>query len=115
MASFNATTPTAFVTGGHTVLNRGVAPIATTSTCRRTRSANITMAKNARFGPFTPAVVATRLIVGEKQLNKFRGKAIKAHSQAITKFCEYTGATAKTKQGLIRTAKENGNLLGFLS
>ncbi len=113
MASFATTTP-AFVTGGHTVLNKGAAPIAT-STCRRTRPGEITMGKNARFGPFTPAVVAARLIVGEKQLNKIRGQAIKSHSQAISKFCEYVGASAKTKQGLIRTAKENGSVLGFLS
>lgn len=73
------------------------------------------MGKNAKVGPFTPAVIATRLIIGEKSLNKIRGKAIAAHSQVISTFCTYTGADPKTRQSLIRQAKSNGSVLGFLS
>lgn len=73
------------------------------------------MKKSAKFGPFTPAVIATRFVLGEKRLNKIRGKAIALHSQVITGFCEFTGAGPKMRQVLIRQAKENGDALGFLS
>mmetsp|Transcript_5393 Transcript_5393/g.11364 ORF Transcript_5393/g.11364 Transcript_5393/m.11364 type:complete len:119 (-) Transcript_5393:259-615(-) len=73
------------------------------------------MGKQASFGPFTPAVIATRLVIGEKRFNKLRGKGISLHSQVITNLCTYVGAGPKTKQGLIRLAKNNGNKLGFLS
>lgn len=73
------------------------------------------MAKVAKFGPFTPAVIATKVVIGDKNLNKIRGKGIALHSQVITVFCEFTGAGPKTRQTLIRTAKNNGNTLGFLS
>lgn len=80
-----------------------------------TAPAQWTMAKNAKFGPFTPAVIATKVVIGDKNLNKVRGKGIALHSQVITAFCEFTGAGPKTRQTLIRTAKNNGNTLGFLS
>lgn len=32
-------------------------------------------------GPFAPLVVATRSVMGTKEFNKFRGKAISVHSQ----------------------------------
>ncbi len=73
------------------------------------------MAKVSKFGPFSPVVLATKLVVGDKNLNKLRAKGISLHSQAITAFCEFTGAGPKMRQGLIRTAKNNGNTLGFLS
>lgn len=74
-----------------------------------------TMGKKAKFGPFTPAVLVTKVVLGEKRFNKIRGKGIALHSQAITAFCEYTGAGSKMRQALIRQAKENGSTLGFLS
>mmetsp|Transcript_4866 Transcript_4866/g.17670 ORF Transcript_4866/g.17670 Transcript_4866/m.17670 type:complete len:94 (-) Transcript_4866:138-419(-) len=73
------------------------------------------MGKQSAFGPFTPLVVATRAVVGEKQFNQIRGKAITLHSQVITEFCSYTGTTREIRQGLIKLAKNNGNTLGFLS
>mmetsp|Transcript_10039 Transcript_10039/g.18095 ORF Transcript_10039/g.18095 Transcript_10039/m.18095 type:complete len:119 (-) Transcript_10039:1843-2199(-) len=73
------------------------------------------MAKVSAFGPFSPVVIAARVVIGEKNFNKLRGKGISLHSQAIGNFCEYVGASGKTKQGLIRLAKANGNTLGFLS
>merc|ERR1712188_224290 len=65
-------------------------------------------------GVFAPAVRISIALVGLKDLNKFRGKAIALHSQVITSFCKQVGAPAKTKQGLIRLAKKNGHDLGFL-
>ena len=71
--------------------------------------------KQAKFGIFTPAVLTAKVILGDKRLNKIRGKGIALHSQAITSFCEFTGAGSKTRQALIRQAKMNGDTLGFLS
>merc|ERR1712188_235165 len=65
-------------------------------------------------GVFAPAVRISIALVGLKDLNKFRGKAIALPSQVITSFCKQVGAPAKTKQGLIRLAKKNGHDLGFL-
>lgn len=108
---------TAFVSGpvAHGMFVKSSSP-ATSPICDRRNAATITMGKKvASFGPFTPAVVAARLVVGEKSLNKFRGKAIAAHSQVISNFCSVTGAGPKARQSLIRQAKKNGNVLGFLS
>lgn len=68
-----------------------------------------------QFGPFTPLLKLTRLVIGDKPLNKLRGKGIALHSQAITAFCDFSGTGPKMRQNLIRVAKENGSKLGFLS
>lgn len=107
-------TGAAFVTAAPAYTNTAFSGTAICAS-RPAASAKWTMGKNAKFGPFTPAVVATRLVIGEKNLNKIRGKGIALHSQAITAFCEFTGAGPKMRAGLIRTAKENGDGLGFLS
>jgi len=73
------------------------------------------MGKVSAVGPFTPAVVALRAVVGEKKFNQIRGKGITLHSQVITEFCVYAGVPRDLRQGLIRLAKGNGNILGFLS
>lgn len=39
------------------------------------------MGNAAPNGIFTPAVIVTRNIMGEKEFNKFRGKIISLHSQ----------------------------------
>ena len=36
------------------------------------------------------------------------------HSQAITEFCVFVGATPKMRGLLIKKAKTNGDTLGFL-
>merc|ERR1719231_895026 len=69
----------------------------------------------AKDGPFTPAVRAARLILGDQQLLKLRGKAISYHSQYINQFCEEFGVPKKMNQGLIKKAKIVGSDLGFLS
>ena len=43
--------------------------------------------KLAKFGIASPAVYAGRIVLGDKGLEKIRGKAIALHSQAITEFC----------------------------
>ena len=72
------------------------------------------MGKIAKFGIFSPAVVAAKAVLGEKELNKVRGKAISFHSQAITDFCKYVGAQGKMRARIIKKAKTNGDDLGFL-
>lgn len=73
------------------------------------------MGNNAPDGIFTPIVVVTRNVLGEKEFNKLRGKGISLHSQVIKEFCKTVGADNKQCQGLIRLAKTNGGKLGFLS
>lgn len=110
----------AFIVGGPVIGTKG--SFAGAAVCHRSparivqyQRARWTMAKVSKFGPFTPIVIMAKLIIGDKNLNKLRGKGIALHSQAITAFCEFTGAGPKMRQNLIRTAKENGNTLGFLS
>merc|ERR1719454_1439948 len=69
----------------------------------------------AKDGPFTPAVRAARLILGDQLLLKVRGKAISYHSQYINQFCGEFGVPKKINQGLIKKAKIVGSDLGFLS
>mmetsp|Transcript_1448 Transcript_1448/g.2205 ORF Transcript_1448/g.2205 Transcript_1448/m.2205 type:complete len:128 (+) Transcript_1448:104-487(+) len=69
--------------------------------------------KKSKFGIFSPAVYAAKLALGEKKLNKIRGKGISLHSQTIGEFTQWVGAYhLRTK--LIKTAKQNGDILGFL-
>ena len=42
----------------------------------------------AKDGPFTPIVLAAKVVLGEQNLLKLRGKGIALHSQEINKFCE---------------------------
>ncbi|KAJ8599120.1 hypothetical protein CTAYLR_006362 [Chrysophaeum taylorii] len=74
----------------------------------------VSMGKTAKFGIFSPAVYAGRVVLGDKRLEKLRGKGISLHSQAITEFCLFVGATPKTRGLLIKKAKTNGDTLGFL-
>lgn len=61
-----------------------------------------------------PLVRLVRTAMGIKKFNSVRGKAIAIHSQVITDFCKYVGASQKIRQGLIRVAKANGHRLGLL-
>jgi len=42
----------------------------------------VRMGNKSTGGPFAPLVVVVRNIIGEKDFNKFRGKAISLHSQS---------------------------------
>ena len=69
--------------------------------------------KMAKFGVFSPAVYGAKVVLGTDKLNKLRGKGISLHSQYIGEFCEWVGAYhLRTK--LIKKAKTNGDILGFL-
>jgi hypothetical protein len=71
------------------------------------------MGSMAKFGIFSPAVYVAKVALGNEKLNKFRGKAISLHSQYIGDFCQWAGAYhLRTK--LIKKAKTNGDVLGFL-
>lgn len=75
----------------------------------------VRMGNKGAGGPFAPLVVVVRGVVGEKEFNKLRGKAISLHSQVIKDFCKQLGVDNKQVQGVIRLAKKNGEKLGFLA
>lgn len=61
----------------------------------RTVASPVMMGKMAQDGPFTPVVLAAKVVLGEKLLNKIRGKAISYHSQFISEFCYEFGVPNK--------------------
>lgn len=69
--------------------------------------------KMSKFGVFSPAVYVAKIALGTEKLNKLRGKAISLHSQYIGDFCLWVGAYHLRTQ-LIKKAKLNGDILGFL-
>jgi hypothetical protein len=71
------------------------------------------MGSQAKFGVFSPAVYAAKITLGTDKLNKIRGKAISLHSQYIGDFCVWVGAY-HLRTRLIKKAKTNGDILGFL-
>mmetsp|Transcript_3048 Transcript_3048/g.8682 ORF Transcript_3048/g.8682 Transcript_3048/m.8682 type:complete len:127 (-) Transcript_3048:376-756(-) len=73
------------------------------------------MGNMAPDGPFTPVVLAGKVVLGEKLLNKVRGKLITYHAQAITEFCETYGVAREMRGALVKKAKIVGGDLGFLS
>ena len=79
----------------------------------RTGASSLQMGNVAKFGVFSPAVYAAKVVLGSDKLNKIRGKAISLHSQYIGEFCEWVGAYHLRTQ-LIKKAKKNGDTLGFL-
>ena len=74
---------------------------------------SLQMGSQAKFGVFSPAVYAAKIALGNDKLNKVRGKAISLHSQYIGEFCEWAGAY-HLRTRLIKKAKTNGDILGFL-
>jgi hypothetical protein len=77
------------------------------------RRGDLQMGNVAKFGVFSPAVIVAKLVLGQEKLNKIRGKAIALHSEKISQFSEWVGAYhLRTK--LIKKAKQNGDVLGFL-
>jgi hypothetical protein len=56
----------------------------------RTGSTSLQMGNMAKFGVFSPAVYAAKVVLGQDKLNKIRGKAISLHSQYIGEFCEWS-------------------------
>lgn len=81
----------------------------------RYRSSVTMMGNNAPEGPFTPIVLAGKVVLGEKTFNKVRGKAIQIHSGIITEFCETYGVPRSMRGALVKKAKTTGGRLGFLN
>lgn len=69
--------------------------------------------KQAKFGVFSPAVYGAKLVLGENKLKNIRGKAISLHSGYIGDFCKWLGSY-HLRTLLIKKAKTNGDILGFL-
>jgi len=69
--------------------------------------------KKSKFGIFSPAVYGAKIVLGTDKLNKIRGKGISLHSQTIGDFCQWIGAY-HMRVKLIKKAKFNGDVLGFL-
>jgi hypothetical protein len=80
---------------------------------RSNSKTSLQMGSQAKFGIFSPAVYAAKIALGNDKLNKIRGKAISLHSQYIGDFCEWAGAY-HLRTRLIKKAKVNGDVLGFL-
>mmetsp|Transcript_25379 Transcript_25379/g.36221 ORF Transcript_25379/g.36221 Transcript_25379/m.36221 type:complete len:132 (+) Transcript_25379:104-499(+) len=80
---------------------------------RSNSKSSLQMGSQAKFGIFSPAVYGAKIALGNDKLNKIRGKAISLHSQYIGEFCEWAGAY-HLRPRLIRKAKVNGDMLGFL-
>ena len=79
----------------------------------RSNRSSLQMGSQAKFGVFSPAVYGAKIVLGGEKLNKIRGKAISLHSQYIGDFCQWVGAYhLRTK--LVKKAKTNGDILGFL-
>ncbi|GMH73022.1 hypothetical protein TrVE_jg9108 [Triparma verrucosa] len=77
------------------------------------RSTQLFGGKQAKFGIFSPAVYGAKLVLGEKKLQGIRGKAISLHSGYIGDFTKWAGAY-HLRTNLIKKAKTNGDILGFL-
>jgi hypothetical protein len=101
-------------TGGSSfVISQRPRAAITTACPARSGASSLQMGNMAKFGIFSPAVYGAKIALGTEKLNKFRGKAISLHSQYIGQFCEWAGAYhLRTK--LIKKAKTNGDILGFL-
>uniref|UniRef100_A0A7S2LNK0 PS II complex 12 kDa extrinsic protein n=1 Tax=Skeletonema marinoi TaxID=267567 RepID=A0A7S2LNK0_9STRA len=80
---------------------------------RSNSKSSLQMGSQAKFGIFSPAVYGAKIALGADKLNKVRGKAISLHSQYIGEFCEWAGAY-HLRTRLIKKAKTNGDILGFL-
>lgn len=101
-------------TGGSSfVISQRPRVSAATACPARSGASSLQMGSQAKFGIFSPAVYGAKIVLGSDKLNKIRGKAISLHSQYIGEFCMWAGAYhLRTK--LIKKAKTNGDILGFL-
>jgi hypothetical protein len=88
-------------------------PVERSNSNAGSKQSNLQMGSMAKFGIFSPAVYIAKITLGGDKLNKVRGKAISLHSQYIGEFCEWAGAY-HLRTRLIKKAKTNGDILGFL-
>ena len=61
------------------------------------RTAVIMAGNSATSGPFAPLVRATRGVVGQKDFNKFRGKAISLHSQVRARLLPFCSSVSRSR------------------
>lgn len=117
VASSQAFAPLGGATSGGSafvVSQRASAHVASTPVRRSSSSSSaLYMGSKAKFGVFSPAVYAGKIVLGQDRLNKIRGKAISLHSEKIGQFCTWVGAY-HLRTRLIKKAKVNGDTLGFL-
>jgi len=115
LSAANAFTMTDSQTGSSFVISqrRSTTAATTSSSPARTGVSSLHMGKQAKFGVFSPAVYGAKVVLGTGRLNKYRGKAISIHSSTIGDFCKWVGA-AHMRVQLIKKAKVNGDILGFL-
>ena len=106
--------PYSLYEGSDFVVSQRPRPISQTNVGRSTAGVSaMRMGKMAKFGIFSPAVYGSKIVLGQDKLNKIRGKGISLHSQAIGEFCQWAGAY-HLRTRLIKLAKTNGDILGFL-
>ena len=114
VAAVSGFTTISSTTGSSFVISQRARPAAVASASpTRNGASSLHMGSQAKFGVFSPAVYGAKVVLGTDKLNKVRGKAISLHSQYIGEFCQWAGAYhLRTK--LIKKAKTNGDVLGFL-
>lgn len=115
LSAANAFTSTSSQMGSSFVVSQRARPSAPTNVCpARSGVSSLHMGgKNAKFGIFSPAVYGAKIVLGEGELKKIRGKAISIHSGTIGDFTKWIGA-GHMRVNLIKLAKVNGDTLGFL-
>lgn len=109
-----AVAPGAIFSGSSFVVSQRHVAVNTNSHNRSAKNTISMMGgKKAKFGVFSVAVYGAKIVLGDKKLNALRGKGISLHSQAIGEFCTWAGAY-HLRTRLIKKAKTNGDILGFL-
>lgn len=90
-------------------------PVAATATlepvAKPTPKAKAKPAPKHKEGVFSPVVLFVKEVMGDKELNKLRGKAISVHSDVIGKFVETSDSTFGNAVlgALFRVADKDGN------
>lgn len=72
----------------------------------------VRMGNKATGGPFAPLVVVVRNIVGDKEFNKLRGKAISLHSQGVcvVRYCSSGGGQQGLQSSPAASAEEQTSI-----
>jgi len=113
LSAANAFTITDSQMGSSFVISQRASDAPRTASPTRTGVSSLHMGGPAKFGIFSPAVYASKIVLGTPRLNKIRGKGISIHSSTIGDFTKWVGA-GHMRTKLIKLAKVNGNELGFL-
>ena len=71
------------------VISQRARPVSAPVCPARTGVSSLNMGGKAKFGVFSPAVYAAKLVLGTPRLLKIRGKAISLHSSTIGDFCKW--------------------------